>query len=1193
MPPFARHLALAGPVVALLFAALPSRGAATNDYAAVEAIFAKHCLDCHAAQDPEGKLVLESFETLMKGGESGPSVLPGKGADSLLVKAVVTGVEHDGKKKLMPPGKRAKLTPEEIAVLKDWIDAGAHAPATNGKPVVRELVLPKIAPTVPPRRSIQAMAFSPALKLIAVARYGEVELLSSETRQVVRTLTGLKGQVNALAFSADGKRLAAAAGEPALFGQATLWNVDDGKLVRTFQGHGDALYAVAVSPDGKTLATGSYDQKIKLWNLESGEVLHTLSAHNGAIFGLAFRPDGKILASASGDRTVKLWTVATGKRVETLNQPLKEQYTVAWSKDGKRLAAAGFDNRIRVWSVSDSAAETTNPLLISKFAHEGAVLCVRFSPDGKSLVSSADDRTVKMWDAAELAEKLALEAQPDVAPALAFLGDGKTFIVGRLDGSVEFYDGEKGKRVPPAAPGLSGIGPRGLQRGTSGKFRLEGTNLVSITNVISTNAKVSAELLGGRDGSTAEIKLTVAADAPRGPVELSVFGPGGESGKVKLFVDDLPQVFEPATNAAALPVSFWGVLDQPGHSDEFSFEAKAGQTLVLDLAVRSVGSKLTNGSLTLLDERGAALASDNGFDGGDRFVAWRVMGDGRYTARVGDQMLGATKNHFYRLSVGELPMVTGVFPLSATTNVEAELTLAGFNLPASTKVRLKTGSAGEMDVPLDMEKFRTRRAFKLLVAEGPQLVEREPNDAPAEATPMQVPGAVNGRIDRPGEADLFRFEAEAGRLLIIETDAARRGSPVDTKVEVLHPDGVPVKRLLLQAVRNTANNFRPFNSDANNARLDNWEEMELNEFLYMNGDVMRLFRMPQGPDSDMLLTTSAGKRRAYFDTTATGHALDEAGFIVQPQPTGAKLVPSGLPLFALNFENDDDGERRLGSDSQIHFTAPTNGPYLARVTDTRGHGGDRFAYRLVVREAKPDFSVTLSGANPTVSPGSGQSFTLNAERLDGFDEDIRVEVSGLPAGFSVSSPIVIQAGQVEAKGIIFAAMDAPKPEGTNAMATHLIATATVKGKPVTKDVNSLGTIKLGGKPKVYVSLQPWNESATNHFDPALPVEPMELLIAPGETIPAWLKIHREGHADLVTFFAENLPHGVIVADIGLNGVLIPKGESERQIFFNAARWVPEQDRLFYLIEQQAGRQTSRPVLLKVRKTMPGQAASAR
>ena len=1193
MHPFARHLAFAGLAASILFAVQPARGATTNDYAAVGAIFLKHCLDCHAAQDPEGKLVLESFATLMQGGESGPPVLPGKGADSLLVKSVVTGVERDGKMKLMPPGKRAKLAPEEIAVLKDWIDAGARPPAKTDQPARRDLVLPKIVPTTPPRRSIQALAFSPALKLIAVARYGEVELLSSETRQVVRTLTGLRGQVNALAFSADGKRLAAAAGEPALFGQATLWSAGDGKLIRTFEGHNDALYAVAISPDGRTLATGSYDQKIKLWNLETGELRDTLSAHNGAVFALAFRPDGKILASASGDRTVKLWAVASGKRVETLSQPLKEQYTLAWSKDGQRLAGGGGDNRIRIWSISESAAETTNPLLFAKFAHEGALLCVRFSPDGKSLVSSAADGTVKVWDAAELAEKFLLETQPDVAPALAFLAEGKSFVVGRLDGSVEFYDGEKGKRLPPAAPGLSGVEPRGQQRGTSAKFRLAGTNLFSVTNIVTSSAKVSAELVGDRSGSSVEIKLTVAADAPRGPFELSVSGPGGESGKVKVFIDDLPQRFEPMTNASALPVSFWGLLDQPGARDEFTFAATAGQTLVLDLAVRSIGSKLTNGSLTLLDERGMALTSDNGFDGDDRFVAWRVARAGRYTARVGDQMLGATKNHFYRLSVGELPMVTGLFPLSATTNAVAELTLAGFNLPAEAKVRVKAGGAGEMDVPLDAERFRTRRAFKLLVADGPQLVEREPNDQPAEATPVPVPGAINGRIDRPGEADLLRFEAKAGRLLLIETDAARRGSPVDTKVEVLHLDGVPVKRLLLQSVRNTAVNFRPFSSDANNARLDNYEEMELNEFLYMNGDVMRLFRMPQGPDSDMLFYTSGGKRRAYFDTTPTGHALDEAGFIVQPQPVGAKLVPNGLPVFALNFENDDDGEIKLGRDSRIHFTAPTNGAYLARVTDTRGHGGDRFAYRLVVREARPDFSVTLSGANPTVSPGSGQSFTLNAERADGFDEDIRVDIHGLPPGFSVSTPVVIQAGHTEAKGTIFAAMDAPKPEGTNAVATRLSAIATVGGKAVKREVNNFGTIKLGSKPKLHVALQPWMESATNHFDPAEAGPPLELTIAPGETIPAWLKIHRDGHAELVTFFAENLPHGVIVADIGLNGVLIPKGESERRIFFNAARWVPDQDRLFYMIEQQAGKQTSRPVLLKVRKAMPGTAASAR
>jgi hypothetical protein len=1253
------HIVCSLALVLLLLLPVTIRSAdKTNDYAAVHALFAQHCLDCHAVQEPEAGLVMETFESLMKGGESGAVLRPGRSADSLLVKMIEGRIEKDGKKRIMPPGKRKKLEPEEIAVIKGWIDSGALPPR---EPVqaVRELVLPKITPTVPPRRSIQALAFAPGPKLIAVARYGEVEVTSSETRAVVRTLKGHRGSVNAVTFSADGKLLAAAAGEPALFGEVRLWNTADGTLVRTFEGHKDALYAVAISPDGKTLATGSYDQKVKLWELETGKEGHTLSAHNGAIFDLAFRPDGKILASASADRTVKLWNVATGKRVETLSQPLKEQQALAWSPDGKRLAAAGVDNRIRVWEVSESAAETTNPLLVAKFAHEGAILNVLYSPNGKTLLSSADDRTVKLWDAAEVTEKTSVEAQPDVAAGLAFLGDGKSFVVGRLDGTVEFYDGEKGKRLPLPAPGLSGVEPRGLERGKSILLKLTGTNLAGITNVTGSNPELRILGLTATNAHEAGVLVEAGLKLPRGAYEISARGPGGESGKVKVFVDNLPQVYEaagspsrrpgaPASGPARpngderagsetgtphrLPFGFWGLLDTPGDRDEVQFEAKAGQTIVLELAVKTIGSKLANGSLTLRDEHGTTLATDNGFDGGDRFVGHRIPADGRYTARVADQMLGASKDHFYRLSIGALPSVTGVFPLSVGTNAETEIELIGFNLPANAKVRVKGSSAGEMDVTIDSEQFRPQRAFKVAVADGPQVLETEPNDEPAQATTLPAPGTVNGRVWKVGQAsslsrsslvpknqngapgssgiseqsgtgwkpvllsadvDLFRFEAKSGQAWILETAAARRGSPVDTKVEVLHTDGQPVPRTMLQAVRNTAINFRGVDSNGNNIRLDNYEEMELTQYLYMNGDVMRLFRMPQGPDSDMLMYTSAGKRRAYFDTTAVAHALDEQGFIVEPHPPGEKLSATGLPVFTLHYENDDDGERKLGSDSKVHFVAPTNGSYLVRLTDTRGHGGDTFAYRLIAREAKPDFTVTVSGANPTVSPGSGQSFTVNAERRDGFDSEIRVDISELPPGFSVSTPIVIEAGHTEAKGSIHADLDAMKPNETNTATTKVTATAMVDGKSVTKDVSNLGKIKLGDKPKLYVSLEPYSESATNHFDPAMtPSQPLELTIAPGQLIPAWLKLKRNGHEDLVTFFAENLPHGVIVADIGLNGVLIPKGESERKIFFSADRWVSEQDRLFYMVEQQAGKQTSLPVLLKVRKPAAKQSASA-
>jgi mono/diheme cytochrome c family protein/sugar lactone lactonase YvrE len=1179
-------------MAAVMGMAGPARGAEATavDYSSVQNLFTQHCLDCHAAQDPEGNLVLESFETLMKGGESGTAIVAGKSADSLLVRMVEGSLEKEGKKKIMPPGKRKKLSPEEIALVRSWIDTGARAPKETPK-VARELVLPKVAPTVPPRRSIQALAYAPGAKLLAVARYGEVELFSPESRTVVKTLSGHRGMVNAVAISQDGKLLAAASGEPALFGEVRLWNLADSSLVRVIEGHNDALYSTAISPDGKIVATGSYDQKIKLWELATGRELQTLSAHNGAIFDLAFRPDGQVLASASGDRTLKLWNVATGKRVETLSQPLKEQYALAWSPDGKRLAAAGVDNRIRVWEVSESAAETTNPLLLARFAHEGAILNLAFSPDGKTLLSSAEDRTIKLWEANQVTERLVIESQPDVTPGITFLEGGRTFAAGRLDGTLEIYDSEKGKRVLPPGPELRAVTPRGLERGKTALFKLAGKNLANVTNVSSKSTELQLELQPEHTSSELLVRVTATAQAARGPHEIQVAGPGGNSGTVKVFVDNLPQVTEAdATKITALPACFWGTLENPGDSDEFAFEGVAGQTVVFDLASKSVGGKLENGAITLLDDHGDVLASEGGFDGKERFLAYQIPASGRYRVRVSDQMLGASAEHFYRLVAGALPYVTGIFPLSIGTNTEARIQLTGPNLPADASVPLKSSAPGEREVPLDSERVRAQRAFQVIVAAGTQAVEQEPNNTPEQARQVMTGGAANGRIDPAGDIDLYRLEAVTGRMLVIETEAARRGSPVDTRLEVLHPDGKPVTRVLLQAVRNTAINFRGVDSNATGMRLDNYEEMELNQYLYISGEVMRLFRMPQGPDSEMLMYPSGGQRRAYFDTSAVGHALDESGFIVEPQPLGTRLAANGLPVFRLNYDNDDDGERLLGSDSRVHFLAPTNGPYFVRVSDTRGQGGARHSYRLLVRQAKPDFSVALTGANPTVARGSGQSFTVTATRLDGFDEEIRVDIEGLPPGFAVSTPLVIQAGQSEAKGTLYADPDAPKPmEGTNA--TRVTATARVDGKQVTREVNSLGTIKLGADAKLLVGLEPYRESATNRYaPPPVTAAPLEITIHPGQTIPAWLKIQRAGHDELVTFFAENLPHGVIVADIGLNGLLIPKGEQERQIFFNAARWVPEQDRLFYLIEQQVGRQTSRPVLLKVRKPDPRQAS---
>jgi hypothetical protein len=255
----------------------------------------------------------------------------------------------------------------------------------------------------------------------------------------------------------------------------------------------------------------------------------------------------------------------------------------------------------------------------------------------------------------------------------------------------------------------------------------------------------------------------------------------------------------------------------------------------------------------------------------------------------------------------------------------------------------------------------------------------------------------------------------------------------------------------------------------------NWQEMELGQFMYLQGEVCRIFRMPQGPDSGFQFFNAEKKRRCYFGTSPTAHALDEPAYIVEPHPPGSKLVANGLPVFTVHYANDDDGERKLGMDSRVLFTAPRDGAYLIRVTDTRGHGGQRFGYRLIGRQASPDFKVTLAGGTPSIGPGGGQEFTLTAERIDGFDGDISIEISNLPEGYACSTPIVIQAGHLVAAGTINAATNAQE---TKEHKIRITATAEVHGLKVSKEVNTFGKITLAESPKLFVAPNPTTRPVT-------------------------------------------------------------------------------------------------------------------
>lgn len=469
--------------------------------------------------------------------------------------------------------------------------------------------------------------------------------------------------------------------------------------------------------------------------------------------------------------------------------------------------------------------------------------------------------------------------------------------------------------------------------------------------------------------------------------------------------------------------------------------------------------------------------------------------------------------------------------------------------------------------------------------------DAEQNDLPAEAQAITLPATITGTIkatrpEQQTDADLYRFEAKAGQKWVFEVNAARSKSALDSKLEILTADGKPVPRLMLQAVRDSYITFRGIDSSTRDCRLHNWEEMRLNEYLYMGGEIVKLFLAPRGPDSGHNFYPHDGPRRGYFDTTPTSHAVNEPCYTVVPHAIGEPIVPNGLPVFPVYFENDDDGLRQWTGDSRLNFTAPADGAYLVRITDVRSFQGDNYKYTLTARPGRPGFEVSLQGANPTINLGSGKEFSVTANRLDEFDGEIRIDIKNLPPGFGVTTPLFIPAGHDIARGTLNTLPSAKAPTPDQAKAIEVTATAIVDGKEVTKGVNNFGEIKLADAPKILVSILPMEaQPPMASADPnSIPV-PAEITIAPGQTITARVRIERKGYDGRVQFEAinQNLPHGVIIDNIGLNGLMIVDGQTERVFFLTAADWVPDQTRTFHLKSLEEGNQTSWPVILHVKK----------
>ena len=462
-----------------------------------------------------------------------------------------------------------------------------------------------------------------------------------------------------------------------------------------------------------------------------------------------------------------------------------------------------------------------------------------------------------------------------------------------------------------------------------------------------------------------------------------------------------------------------------------------------------------------------------------------------------------------------------------------------------------------------------------------KMVVSEVEDGPAPK--IAIGTTAKGVIGVRGDTDDFVFEAKQGETWIFETKASRAESKLDSHLAIFDEKGNPVERVVLQAMRDSWLTFRGKDSMAStDFRVHYWMEMELNEYLYLNGEVVKLWLYPRGPDSGFLVYPGFGERHTYFETTGLSHPLGQPCYIVRALPGGSEPSPNGLPVYRLFYENDDESSRSLGSDSKITFEVPVDGLYRVRVKDVSNAGGEGFHYELSARPSAPDFAIKPLPGGKTVSAGGGLELAFTATREDGFKGPIEIRATGLPENLTLPESVTIEEDQFRAFTVLKAGADFAGLLGEAAEKVELIATAMINGKPVEKSLGSLGNVAAVEEPKVFVRIEPDGDSGKVAADGTL-----ELVIHPGETVTAKIIADRLGLKDRIEFGKEdagrNLPHGVYVDNIGLSGLMIPEGKSEQGFFITAAPWVPETVREFHLRTEGKEKQASQSVRLIVKE----------
>ncbi len=536
---------------------------------------------------------------------------------------------------------------------------------------------------------------------------------------------------------------------------------------------------------------------------------------------------------------------------------------------------------------------------------------------------------------------------------------------------------------------LQSVYPAGGCQGTSVEVAFTGykNGLKGATGLLIDGAPgITVEKFEAITATTVKATLAIADDAPPGRRMIRVKGgPTGLTNFRWFFVGTLPEHQESRKNneweqaeTVVTPVIINGRIEKSLDQDCFRFQAKAGEKLVIAVQSHWLDAMgfdrntagFADASLELLDVSGRIVAEDGDSLGYDPIIHFEIPQSGQYTARVSGMGYKGFPQFVYRLTIGEVPYPTALFPPGGKRGEEVEVTFTGPNVPPGTKRTIRV----EEELSLVQYISLDGAAPDLPFVRSNQS-EYSPKDTGNQQTDAwrieQRPIVINGRFDQQGDTDWFRLELVKDETVFLDVLAQRHlRSPVDTLLEVYDSEGKILtanddSNLLLSEVNHE---FVPFDSQLSfRAKKSGSYVVKLSEQSGASGPraVYRLIVQTDKPDFALYQWPDAVPVWGPGTTSAFVVEIHRFGNLKHDVEISIEGLPKGWTGSTTTAFVDDYGHAFRGAFGHKRFltiTAPSHVP-VGTIAKFRVVGRAKTESKEIVHQALPLSHLTWGEPN--------------------------------------------------------------------------------------------------------------------------------------------------------------------------------------------------------------------------------------